>query len=97
MRYRDCGSLYNVSVSRAEVEAFKRSFPCSGLPDKAITFQFDHRNGDLVDIWPDSSRFDGSGLLALSQDAQAYGQACIERNKRLQAMDAVNVWGKHEA
>lgn len=74
MRYRDCGSFYNVSVSRADVEAFKRTYPCSGLPDKAFTFQFDKRNGDLVDIWPDSLRYDGPGLLALSQDAQTYGE-----------------------
>jgi hypothetical protein len=94
MKYRDLGSAYNVSVSRAEVEAFKRQYPCSGLPDKAITFQFDARNGDLVDIWPDSSKFDGSGLLALSQDAQAYGRERIDINARLQKLDAVNVWGK---
>ena len=74
MKYVNCGACYNVVVSRREVEIFKRSYPCSGLPDRAITFQFDKRNGDLVDIWPNSHTFDGSGLVALSHDAQAYGE-----------------------
>ena len=74
MKYFNRGSCYSVLVSRRDVEAFKRIYPCSGLPDRAITFQFDRRNGDLVDIWPDSHTFDGPGLLALSQDAHAYGE-----------------------
>lgn len=61
-----------VTVTRKEVEAFKDSWPCSGLPDKAITFEFD-KKGNLVGIQPDSSEFDGPALLALSQDAQTYG------------------------
>lgn len=77
MRYFDNGSLFTVQCSRADVEAFKRSYPCSGLPNVPIAFQFDKRNGDIVDIVyrRDSAGFDGPGLLALSQDAQAYGQA----------------------
>jgi len=77
MRYTDSGSLFTVGVSRREVEAFKSQYPCSGLPNRAISFQFEKRNGDIVDIWPDSSGFDGSGLLALSQDAQAWGMKRI--------------------
>ena len=75
MRAFDNGSLYSVSVSRREVEDFKALWPCSGLPDAAVTFQFDKRNGDLVDITSrvGSDRWDGSAALALSQDAQAYG------------------------
>ncbi len=72
MRYYDNGCFYSVAVSRAEVEAFKATWPCSGLPDRAIWFQFDKRNGDLVDIRP--SDIDGEDLLALSHDAQAYGK-----------------------
>lgn len=73
MKYTDLGSCYNVQVSKAEVEAFKAKWPCSDFPSRAITFQFDKRNGDLVDIWPDSSKFDGPALVALSEDAQAFG------------------------
>jgi len=76
MRYYDNGSMYTVSVSRREVEAFKDKWPCSGLPDTWVAFQFYKRNGDLVDISPERAArsFDGSTvLLALSRDAQAYG------------------------
>lgn len=79
MRYFDNGCFYSVQVTRAEVEGFKDSWPCSTLPDRAITFQYDKRNGDLVDITPDSADFDGPDLLALSQDAQSYGQRQIAR------------------
>jgi hypothetical protein len=71
MRYRDNGSLFSVNVSAQEVARFKNGYPCSGLPTKAFWFQFDKRNGDLVDVSP--SNVDGPAVLALSQDAQAYG------------------------
>lgn len=74
MRAKDCGSFYNVSVSRAEVEGFRSRWPCSGLPDRAVTFQFDKRNGDLVDIWPYAEKWDGDAAVALSHDAQEYGR-----------------------
>jgi hypothetical protein len=74
MRYQDAGCFYTVSVSRVEVERFKARWPCSELPDKAISFQFDKRNGDLVDMWPYkyADQFDGEAALALSHDAQAF-------------------------
>ncbi len=74
MRYYDNGRYYTVSVSKREVEAFKRRWPCSELPDKSIAFQFDKRNGDLVDI---SLDVDGPDVLALSEDAQAYGESAV--------------------
>lgn len=77
MRYRDCGSAYNVSVSSAEVYAFARRWPCAGFPGQGVTFQFDARNGDLLDMWPNGwdDGADGSAVLALSEDAQNYGKA----------------------
>ena len=77
MRYRQVGDNFNVSVSRAEVEDFRQSWPCSGLPDKAICFQFS-ANGDLVEVWP--GNIDGPEVLALSQDALEY--AIIRRGER---------------
>lgn len=73
MRAFDNGSLYSVSITAREVYEFKRRWPCSGLPDCCVTFQFNKRSGDLVDI---TSRrpFDGPAALALSEDAQAYGR-----------------------
>lgn len=72
MRIRDCGAYVNVNVSADEVRAFKASWPCSGLPSRAIGFQFDKRNGDLVDVWGTREEHDGPALLALSHDAGNY-------------------------
>lgn len=76
MKAFDNGCFYSVSVSAVEVEAFKESWPCSGLPDRSIWFQFDKRNDDLVDMRP--SNIDGDDALALSRDAQAYGKAKLK-------------------
>lgn len=75
MQCFDNGSLYTVTVTTREVRDFASRWPCSGLRSKPVTFQFDKRNGDLVDSndreqHPDA---DGSALVALSHDAQAYG------------------------
>ena len=74
MRAFDQGSLYRVTVSADEVYDFKKTWPCSGLSSShGISFVFDKRNGDLVEVYHPGSE-DGSALLALSQDAQAYGR-----------------------
>lgn len=72
MRVKDNGCFFSVSVSEREVSEFKAKWPCSGLPERSIWFQFQKSNGDLVDLSP--SDIDGEALLALSQDAQAYGE-----------------------
>lgn len=72
MRAYDNGCLYTVTVSAAEVHAFNQTWPCSSLPERSIWFQFDKRNGDIVDLHPYS--IDGPEVVALSQDAQAYGR-----------------------
>lgn len=71
MRARHFGSSTWVDVRRSEVETFKRSWPCSGLPDRGLSFCF-YKNGDLVDMWP--SNLDGAGLVALLQDAQRFAR-----------------------
>lgn len=58
-----------VLVSADDVAVFNSRWPCSPIPEKRLVFNF-ASNGDLVDIYPDSSKFDGDALLALSQDAQ---------------------------
>jgi hypothetical protein len=72
MRAFSQGVFFRVTVSGPEVRAFKRTWPCSGLPSRGVSFTFDTRNGDLVDIFPDN--LDGAGAVALSQDAQNYGR-----------------------
>lgn len=62
-----------------EIEAFKHSWPCHGLPDNlySIAFTFGS-NGDLVDIEAKSRNgrklriadFDGPALTALCEDAE---------------------------
>ncbi len=49
-----------------------------GLPDRPIRLEF-AANGDLVDI---STSYDGEDILALSQDAQSFGETCIERRRK---------------
>jgi len=73
MRVHDNGSLFGVSVSKADVETFAAQWPCFG-PRQAMWFQFDKRNGDLVDITGDPCQLcDGAGVSALADDAKAYG------------------------
>jgi hypothetical protein len=69
-----------VLVSSADLSAFRRVWPCSGLPsDVCVAFQFDS-NGlcdinwfdtDGLDI-PEPSEVNQSALLALSRDAQEF-------------------------
>ena len=76
MRCFDNGSLYTVTVERREIEAFAERWPCSGLRDRAISFCFAKSNGDLVDLTPYGvdDDADSGAVLALAQDAQAYGR-----------------------
>ena len=66
-----------VACSADDVRAFAASWPCSGLHGlQGVTFEF-AGNGDLVDVTyrnGNSERWDGPALVALSQDAQAYGE-----------------------
>ena len=70
MRKFDQGAHVRVAVSASEVERFKATWPCSGLPSRGISFTFDKRNGDLVDLNPNS--VDGEAAVALSEDAARY-------------------------
>lgn len=75
MKATDNDHYYSVSVSAADVEAFKNQWPCNGMPTARIWFQFDKRNGDLVDMLPcnwQERGADGAAMLALIEDAQQY-------------------------
>lgn len=73
MKAYDNGCFYTVRVSEAEVAAFARSWPCFGNV-RSYWFQFDKRNGDLVDTDHKDGETDGAGIVALSDDAKAYGE-----------------------
>ena len=64
------------------IEAFKRSWPCHGLPENLHSLSCEFGlNGDLVDIEAysdesallDTHDFDGEALVALVQNCQADG------------------------
>lgn len=77
MRVYDNGDFYTVAVYAREVANFNDKWPGSSLPrGRSISFQFDKRNGDLVDIMPYdiADQVDGPEAVALSQDAQKYGR-----------------------
>jgi hypothetical protein len=69
MRVKMLGAHARVTVSRAEVAAFRATWPCSTLPDQAVSFTFELRSGDLVDLEPYA--VDGPDAVALSHQAQA--------------------------
>ena len=70
MRVYDLGSFFRVAVSEREVDEFNRRWPCSTL-EGPQTFEFDKKNGDLVDR---TGKGDGGEAVALADDAQKYGQ-----------------------
>lgn len=74
MRVYDNGSMFTVSCSRNDVEQFARQWPCFGRIEP-LWFQYEKRNGDLVDTNQRDGRQDGSGVVALSDDAMRYGAA----------------------
>lgn len=72
MRVYRNGAFFTVTCNETDVYEFKRQFPCSGLPDCGIAFEFD-ANGDLVDIRCRQAYEDGAGISALAEDAKIYG------------------------
>lgn len=74
MRFYDNGCFYTVQCTSDDVAGFAAKWPCFG-PRNPIAFQFDKRNGDLVDVLGDTANNDESGIRALSEDAQAYGKS----------------------
>lgn len=75
------GGFCIVSVTSDDVEEFRASWPCNGIPaHSSFRFEFSTRNGDLVNITMhgehgellDSADYDGPALLALSHDASNF-------------------------
>ena len=86
LRYRDGGTWYTVAFSRDDYDDWRRGratwspsglfpFPCApSMPTKRGFFQFDRRNGALVDMAP-TDDWDGDAIVAFSADVQAWAQA----------------------
>lgn len=62
------GSTYRVELDESDVLEWAERWPCYG-ERHAIAFEFERRNGDLVDIEGEETGTDESGLAALSNDA----------------------------
>lgn len=84
-RIFDGGAFVRVSMSARDVAAFKSQWPASGLPDRSITFEFDKRNGDLVDMTP--SNVDGPAALAMSEDAWKHYESSRGSNPKLMVLN----------
>lgn len=65
---------FSVVVTAWGVAAFCAGWPCSRLKERPTRFEYSS-NGDLVDI-PHGNQPDGPELLALSEDAQEFGEKC---------------------
>jgi len=82
MRYFDNGAFFTVQCTTDDVEKFATTWPCSGFRyGDTIEFQFDKRNGDLVDVVyrgngrvAETENLDAEALSALSYDALCYGK-----------------------
>ena len=73
------GDSVSVRVSRWEVNSFAEDWPCCNLPDRAITFRFDRKSGDLVDVFgaPSTELYCGE-LEALCEDAKKFAAEKIK-------------------
>ncbi len=72
MRAYNNGCFFTVLCTEPDVRTFARQWPCFGNV-RSYWFQFDKRNGDLVDTNQRDGETDGAGILALCDDAKAYG------------------------
>lgn len=93
MRVYDNGAFYTVTVSESDIDAFARRWPGSGLRGlRGVAFQYAKKvDGDLVDVTyknGDSERWDGAALVALSHDAQRYGESHLGAKPRKKAKRA---------
>lgn len=73
MKTKDLGSIVEVSFSAEDVRLFNSSFPCSDIPIRNGFFQFEKKNGDLVD----ASEYlrgveNGSAVSALCDEAKSF-------------------------
>src|SRR5690349_4901545 len=71
------GNFYNVQLSADDVAQWASRWPCFG-ERRPLLFQFDARNGDLVDLGEDESGMDDAGLAALANDAALAGAELLD-------------------
>ena len=79
MRCYDNGCFFSVTCSKSDVYKFARQWPCFGRI-RAYWFQFDKRNGDLVDTNHKDGETDDSGIRVLADNAKSYGVRRLKLN-----------------
>ena len=79
---------FSVVVTADGVASFAASWPCNHIPERKgeyggyCPFRFEFAgNGDLVDMVPDIGGDAGEAILALSQDAQEFGDRALEKRR----------------
>lgn len=97
MSVEDLGSDFSVTVDPSGVADFKDQWPGSELPDnEEIWFNFDKKNGDLVDM-SDLGGYDGGDVSALADDAKAFGMKELGlREARSDVKGSVKPGGKYQ-
>lgn len=81
MTLKNLGSLVSVRVGRHEVNAFALTWPCCNLPDRSITFHFDTKTGDLVELFGVVAPSLCCGELeALAESAKQFARKEIEKH-----------------
>jgi len=87
VRVYDNGAFFTVAITGDGVRNWARRWPAFGAkPASGFVFEFDKKNGDIIGSRTgkggSTESYDGPGLLALSQDAQAYGEARLLEKKK---------------
>jgi hypothetical protein len=70
------GTSYSVRLDMRDVDSFAERWPCYG-ERREVEFQFDARNGDLIDGPAESDSTDERGLVALANDACLAGAIAL--------------------
>lgn len=73
MRAYDNGAFFTVTFSISDACDFSDRWPCSTVRGRG-SFQFDKRNGDLVDATGAAVTGDGPDWVAFSEDCRRYGE-----------------------
>jgi hypothetical protein len=81
--HADLSASFSVVATADGVNSFASSWHCAHFGDGPVRFEY-AANGDLVDMqafgW-DTERADGGAVLALCEDAQMFGQKCLDRQR----------------
>lgn len=81
----DKGSFIGITVPANSVREWKSNWPVSGIPSRAIYFEF-HKNGDIVDMQP---KVEGEAIVALSKDAFVYAARKLNKKSKRPVSESV--------